>query len=919
MDNEGTPNVAMKKANLTPKAIIYKKFGDKAVYKVEELEESTQDGCPRLARAQKRPPLFRCILQLPEFSVVSETCKRKKDAEQSAAEIALHKLGIHPSMNNPTVQDPWDELVARVSYLFSNEFLPTLNPLSGHFRAVLRREGDLNGSVPISVIASCDSKINNLCKSINPKAESDPLLLTSLIMMNASRLPKSVYASKDQLWVCRKDPYPTEIVQPLITQEESISVQAMHIPYSQEKTVAPLTLKFSSNGYYLDVIAQYLGVTNASRVLLSRTIGKASSEMRFYFAIPEPSMLDSSMDFLNMNEVSNSKGTFNSRASYISGQIISGDAILASVGYMWRSADLFHEDVTPCTYYRLIISKIPGGIFKLSREAVLTSELPLGFITRTNWRGLYPREILCAFCRNHRLSEPVFCTKSNSPFETSQSDKTTVAESALSASGGRSVPIEIKFRCEVKLFSRCQDLILECSPKQFYKRQNDAIQNAALTVLSCLNTSLKDSYMPLNLVDVRFNYENFVKVFSLCRSIHESWAMDLNCRNQIFKIEGPELGSSPSNGSLVCIRYFVYLVIEGGDAKECLESCDEFEFEIGNGAVLPHLEACVIQMFVDQTASFSMELPSKEWILAAAVDSAKILSLLSSKSEGHCLEYNLSLLRIVEPLEERMEQALFSPPLSKQRLEYAMQHIKKSDATSLVDFGCGSGSLLQSILDYPTSLEKIAGVDISQKSLNRAAKVLHTKLSSNSDAIMPSANLKSVLLYEGSITVFDSRMCAFDIGTCLEVIEHMEEDQACLFGDIVLSSFRPKILIVSTPNYEYNVILQRSNPSSHEDDPDEKTQSESCKFRNHDHKFEWTRKQFSHWALELAKRHNYSVEFGGVGGSAELEPGFASQIAVFRRGIQSQVDDCPMNIGLSHCYEVIWEWGCSNSVSSSLW
>lgn len=146
----------------------------------------------------------------------------------------------------------------------------------------------------------------------------------------------------------------------------------------------------------------------------------------------------------------------------------------------------------------------------------------------------------------------------------------------------------------------------------------------------------------------------------------------------------------------------------------------------------------------------------------------------------------------------------------------------------------------------------------------------------------------------------------------------MEEDQACLFGDIVLSSFRPKVLIVSTPNYEYNVILQRSNPSSHEDDPDEKTQSESCKFRNHDHKFEWTREQFSRWALELATRHNYSVEFGGVGGSAELEPGFASQIAIFRRGIQSQVDDCPMNIGLSHCYEVTWEWGYSNGVSSSV-
>ena len=42
-----------------------------------------------------------------------------------------------------------------------------------------------------------------------------------------------------------------------------------------------------------------------------------------------------------------------------------------------------------------------------------------------------------------------------------------------------------------------------------------------------------------------------------------------------------------------------------------------------------------------------------------------------------------------------------------------------------VDFGCGSGSLLESLLDYPTSLEKIIGVDISQKGLARAAKVEH--------------------------------------------------------------------------------------------------------------------------------------------------------------------------------------------------
>lgn len=111
----------------------------------------------------------------------------------------------------------------------------------------------------------------------------------------------------------------------------------------------------------------------------------------------------------------------------------------------------------------------------------------------------------------------------------------------------------------------------------------------------------------------------------------------------------------------------------------------------------------------------------------------------------------MKLLHVMEPPEDRMEQAFFSPPLSKQRVEYAVRHIRESDATSLVsapktplsdfsflnchaifypfllflqvDFGCGSGSLLESLLDYATGLEKIVGVDISVKSLGRAAKV----------------------------------------------------------------------------------------------------------------------------------------------------------------------------------------------------
>ncbi len=50
----------------------------------------------------------------------------------------------------------------------------------------------------------------------------------------------------------------------------------------------------------------------------------------------------------------------------------------------------------------------------------------------------------------------------------------------------------------------------------------------------------------------------------------------------------------------------------------------------------------------------------------------------------------------------------------------------------------------------------------------------------------------------------------------------MEEDQAYVFGNVALSYFRPKILIVSTPNHEYNVILQKSTLSTPEDDLDER-------------------------------------------------------------------------------------------------
>ena len=92
MGTLSSADVAAKKSSLTPKAIISQKFGSKASYKVDEVEESFPNECPGLAIRQKGRCLYRCHLQLPELSVVSGTFARKKDAEQAAAEKAIEMV-----------------------------------------------------------------------------------------------------------------------------------------------------------------------------------------------------------------------------------------------------------------------------------------------------------------------------------------------------------------------------------------------------------------------------------------------------------------------------------------------------------------------------------------------------------------------------------------------------------------------------------------------------------------------------------------------------------------------------------------------------------------------------------------------------------------------------------------------------------
>lgn len=76
----------------TPKAIIHQKFGLKARYRIEEVADVPESLCPGLAIPQQTKIQYRCVLELPDLTVSSGVFSRKKDAEQSAAQIAIEKV-----------------------------------------------------------------------------------------------------------------------------------------------------------------------------------------------------------------------------------------------------------------------------------------------------------------------------------------------------------------------------------------------------------------------------------------------------------------------------------------------------------------------------------------------------------------------------------------------------------------------------------------------------------------------------------------------------------------------------------------------------------------------------------------------------------------------------------------------------------
>lgn len=206
-------------------------------------------------------------------------------------------------------------------------------------------------------------------------------------------------------------------------------------------------------------------------------------------------------------------------------------------------------------------------------------------------------------------------------------------------------------------------------------------------------------------------------------------------------------------------------------------------------------------------------------------------------------------------------EAVVERPLSlnEQRLAAVVEQVLAVRAQRVVDLGCGEGNLLQRLL-RDTQADEVLGVDVSYRSLERAARRLHL------DTMAPRQR-ERIELVQGALTYRDKRLQGFDVATVVEVIEHLDPPRLGAFERAVFGYARPSTVVVTTPNVEYNALFDTLPAGS---------------LRHGDHRFEWTREEFAGWAAGVAERNGYEVAHSGIGPTDE-RLGAPTQLAVFRR------------------------------------
>lgn len=216
----------------------------------------------------------------------------------------------------------------------------------------------------------------------------------------------------------------------------------------------------------------------------------------------------------------------------------------------------------------------------------------------------------------------------------------------------------------------------------------------------------------------------------------------------------------------------------------------------------------------------------------------------------------------IDPAERKLgaEDVLEAPlRLNDERMTAVVEALRASGAKAIADLGCGEGKLLQRLV-RERWVERLVGIDAAVRDLEWAAKRLRLHLAGGP----PEGR---VALLHGSVTYRDRRWEGVDAAALVEVIEHLDPDRLPALEKVVFAAARPKTVVVTTPNAEYNALFPNLAVGA---------------FRHPDHRFEWTRDEFRTWADGVAATHGYAVAYDDIGKRDEAL-GAPTQMAVFTR------------------------------------
>lgn len=207
------------------------------------------------------------------------------------------------------------------------------------------------------------------------------------------------------------------------------------------------------------------------------------------------------------------------------------------------------------------------------------------------------------------------------------------------------------------------------------------------------------------------------------------------------------------------------------------------------------------------------------------------------------------------------EEAVVEAPLSlnEARMQAVIAELTAAGVETVIDLGCGDGKLLSRLLKE-RRFTRLVGLDVSVRALEIATDRLRLER-------LPPRLRERIQLLHGGLTYRDARIEGFDAATAIEVIEHLDENRLASFERVLFGCARPRLAILTTPNREYNVRYELLPAGQ---------------FRHADHRFEWTRAEFTVWGERVAARFGYTVRFAPVG---EVDPvlGAPTQMAVFAR------------------------------------